>query len=427
MGRYIIMRRKFLVAWMLSALAWGVAGATTVTNQGAVFRFSEWSPPQLLQVASPNGYEALLSRSATVQIVDGYKRVTRELVRLYFPAHREMWIGPKGDYYAISGNKIWGIRTQNGRILIKHSVHRAVETPEDSTDLPAYAEAVGDDALGSMRDRETRAFTALQIFGIHKSYALNAAPLYDDGFYLTGVEVVAAGIKVSMRCNSLSYPQTITFNASQDIVSIVHGTQSIPPVSNPFKVVSNYPFTQYSIRTIDTDHGDDMALQANRDYRVAPPQTGRQNAPVSVVRMGFTINAATGRMLFGPRDCVVVDIGGTLYGIDIRDQAIRVYWRQNTRLPFDEHAFAACQEQCRAWETALANNHYTLQPDAVFRLPEIFANDSRFLKAYEFSFKAITVINGNILVSMYCDANRTCPEVVISPDMKVVSHVVKTY
>lgn len=419
------MLRLMKSAWLFLCCALllerAASAQTTITAaNGGSFRVSEWSMPETMSLPSAGGRVPALSRNRVVTRENAYGPSTQTLRCIYCPALKQMWIGEATDHYVVAGEQIWSLSASQVCLAIQPSETIADSARDPESILTTFmAKDLNDPWPELWRDGRPKQFDLSLVFGC-KAIRGPRPSSYPGTQYLriTNTLVSSKGVTVAFGALQSGLGLSITLSPDFKIVEARLGGVRYPVLFDGQGWLPEMtPWVGLDGKSLPSPQGDQAALFSHRAYtRINDSgiEEGFAGANAGVV-------VTTGEMWIGPSDCDYFVFNGQIHGFFVNADAkeIQIFKDSRGRLPLDQGTAAAFAERILKFEREFKAKQHRFEPAYKVNIFSLFPNG--FSDDCEVFKRAVYMKNGNIVIKLNTGNAAAYPEIIIGPDLRVLS------
>ena len=414
------------VMWCAAASLTVYGAETRMGYDGSIpFLIGDWSAPKTVMAKSSDGAVSLECRICQVTVQYRERPETLTIEQLTHPTSQEMWIGEPAEHYVVIGPKIWGLRCMTVDILAQPSEPR--RATHDGRELVVenfMDKFVKEPRSALWGDGGIRKMDARRIFGDDAFRSDN--PIMFDIASVSAVEVGQEGVTVTVEAALRGQTMSLTLGRDFEVISASREGRPVYVLddSSPACVERRRWWGPPGNSVLPSPEGNVPVIRMYREYTSQDPsgENRRIGAAMAVLVM------ETGQLWIGPDCCSMGVFGGRILGVkqDEAMQNLLVFTGPRAVIPLSPESRKLFWVEITKFEAEMEARQNQFKPDLVKSVSELLADDLQFPAGTEFMGRGCSVLKDGLLMRFYSMKSQAYPEILIGPDLTMVSPRVVT-
>ncbi len=404
------------------ALALGTSGLcapmSVTRGDGKTFTFSDCSPPEIMAVASDEGTATLSRRRCEVDEQDPRWPTKWQLEMVIDPATKELWLGRPSDRYVVLRKKIWGVRGHECFLFLMRSQYAGdVQNGEESIMRQFLERFIQEPHIRMWRGEGS--LEKLVLTDIYGSviYPEGSSQPIDDPLHILGAAADRRGLNLSMQTAG-GHALSLTLSETLDILEARKDGQPVLVLfDGRLPRQPKCGFVGPGKCRVITPAGELEALAPIQFYS----NEEGLNRGVYATALAAVL-PGSGELWIGPADCKLASSENQVLGVMVnRPQELWVFRGRGVTIPGPPEGIAVFAKEAARFEQEFEAAKHQWKPDLRVNIRGLFPGDARFPDGSSFWMDRVSFGGNGLVVLLNSSNSGAYPEVVLSPDLRVVA------
>lgn len=410
------------ICMLVGALALGTSGLcapmSITRGDGKTFTFSDWSPTEIMKVPSDEGTAALSRKHREVDEQDPRWPTKWQIEMVFDPATKELWLGRPADRYVVLRKKIWGVsRRRRDLFLMRSQYAGGVQDGEQAIMQRFLGRFIQEPNINMWRGAGSlEQFDLLDIYG-PVIYSKDASQALANPLRILDATADERGVTLSME-TARGHGLSLTLSETLDILEarkdgrpvrvLFDGRLPRQPKCG-FAGVGRFP--------VVTPGGE---MEALSPVCVYSNEEGL-NRGVYATALAAVL-PGSGELWIGPDECQLAFWENQFLGVMVkRPQELWVFRGRGVTIPGPPEGIAVFAKEAVRFEQEFEASQHQWKPDLRVNIRGLFPGDARFPRGSSFWMRRVAFGDKGLVVLLNSSNSRAYPEVVLSPEPRVVA------
>jgi len=339
---------------------------------------------------------------------------------VFDPVTKELWLGRPADRYVVLRKRIWGVSGRGRDLFLMHSQYAGdVQNGEESIMRKFLERFIEQPNIGMWQgEGSLEQFDLLDIYGrvIYSKDASQAA----NPLRILDATADQRGVTLNME-TARGHGLSLTLSETLDILEARKDGRPVRVLfdgrlprqrKHGFAGVGRFP--------VVTPGGEMEALSPVRFYsRLDDEGLDRVYATALAA-----VLPGSGELWIGPDECQLAFWEGQILGVMVgrpQAQELWVFRGRGVTIPGPPEGIAVFDKEAIRFEQEFEASQHQWKPDLRVNIRDLFPGDARFTEDCSFWMRRVSFGDKGLVVLLSSSNSQGHPEVVLSPDLRVVA------